>query len=63
MVLTEPPAIDAQELTDKGSVNQKAVLANRATLVEALYAAEPTEATIDIMELGTRELGSKELGK
>ena len=26
----EPPSIDGQELTDKGSVNQKQVLANRA---------------------------------
>ncbi len=36
-VLAEPPAIDAGELTDKGSINQRAVLANRAALVEALY--------------------------
>ena len=27
------------EITDKGSLNQKAVLAHRAALVEALYAA------------------------
>jgi feruloyl-CoA synthase len=26
-----------RELTDKGSVNQAAVLANRATLLDALY--------------------------
>ncbi len=36
-VLAEPPAIDAGELTDKGSINQRAVLAHRASLVEALY--------------------------
>ncbi len=43
-VLAEPPAIDAGELTDKGSINQRAVLSNRAALVEALYegpAADP----------------------
>ena len=43
-VLAEPPAIDAGELTDKGSINQRAVLTNRAALVEALYqggAADP----------------------
>ena len=36
-VLAEPPAIDKGELTDKGSINQRAVLAARASLVEALY--------------------------
>jgi hypothetical protein len=33
-----PPSIDASEITDKGSINQRAVLKNRAALVEALYA-------------------------
>jgi feruloyl-CoA synthase len=37
-VLTRPPSLDLGELTDKGSVNQRAVLAVRARLVEALYA-------------------------
>ena len=36
-VLAEPPAIDKGEITDKGSINQRAVLAHRAALVEALY--------------------------
>ena len=36
-VLAEPPAIDKGEVTDKGSINQRAVLATRAALVEALY--------------------------
>jgi len=36
-VLAEPPAIDRGEVTDKGSINQRAVLAARAALVEALY--------------------------
>ena len=36
-VLAEPPAIDAGEVTDKGSINQRAVLTHRAALVEALY--------------------------
>ena len=35
--LTEPLSIDANEMTDKGSINQRAVLARRAHLVEALY--------------------------
>ncbi|MFZ5549703.1 MAG: feruloyl-CoA synthase [Pseudomonadota bacterium] len=36
-VLAEPPSIDKGEVTDKGSINQRAVLAHRAALVEALY--------------------------
>ena len=37
LVLAEPPSIDHGEVTDKGSINQRAVLAHRAALVEALY--------------------------
>jgi feruloyl-CoA synthase len=36
-VLAEPPSIDKGEVTDKGSINQRAVLSHRAALVEALY--------------------------
>ena len=38
----EPPSLDAGEITDKGSFNQRAVLDRRAALVEQLYAAEPS---------------------
>ena len=37
MVLEEPPSLDAGEMTDKGSINQRAVLARRARIVEELY--------------------------
>jgi feruloyl-CoA synthase len=37
LVLAEPPSIDLGEATDKGSINQRAVLAQRAALVEAMY--------------------------
>jgi feruloyl-CoA synthase len=37
MLLTGPLQIDAGEITDKGSVNQRAVLKCRADLVEMLY--------------------------
>jgi feruloyl-CoA synthase len=46
LVLTEPPHIDRGEVTDKGSINQRAVLAHRADLVERLYAAEPDVAVL-----------------
>jgi feruloyl-CoA synthase len=38
LVLAEPPSIDANEITDKGYINQRAVLERRAALVERLYA-------------------------
>src|SRR5262245_14371329 len=38
LLLAEPPAIDADEITDKGYLNQRAVLRRRAELVELLYA-------------------------
>jgi feruloyl-CoA synthase len=41
LVLTEPPSIDVGEITDKGSINQREVLARRAALVERLYAPDP----------------------
>jgi len=37
-VLAEAPSIDKGELTDKGSINQRAVLAHRDALVSSLYA-------------------------
>lgn len=41
MVLTEPLSLDRGEVTDKGSVNQRAVLRNRADLVERMYEDTP----------------------
>jgi len=37
-LLAEPPTIDRGEVTDKGSINQRAVLSHRAETVEALHA-------------------------
>src|SRR5665213_55460 len=41
MLLDTPPSIDAHELTDKGSISQRAVLENRADVVEELYTDSP----------------------
>jgi len=41
LVMTEPPQIDANEITDKGYINQRAVLERRAALVETLYSEAP----------------------
>ena len=42
LLLDEPPSLDAREITDKGSINQKAVLQHRAALVDELYAPTPS---------------------
>jgi feruloyl-CoA synthase len=41
LVMTEPPSLDAGEITDKGYINQRAVLEQRAARVEELYAGGP----------------------
>jgi feruloyl-CoA synthase len=40
MLADTPPSLDAGEATDKGSINQRMVLKNRAALVDELYAEE-----------------------
>jgi feruloyl-CoA synthase len=47
-VLMAPLSLDAGEITDKGSINQRAVLTQRADLVEALYAPTPGDAIVVI---------------
>ena len=46
ILLAEPPSLDVGEVTDKGSINQRAVLAHRAALVEELYADPPSANVI-----------------
>jgi feruloyl-CoA synthase len=48
LILAEPPAIDANEITDKGYINQAAVLARRAQMVERLY-REPAAAEVIVL--------------
>ncbi|HET9175450.1 MAG TPA: AMP-binding protein, partial [Pseudolabrys sp.] len=38
ILMAEPPSMDKGEMTDKGSINQRAVLKNRSALVDELYA-------------------------
>jgi feruloyl-CoA synthase len=38
LLMAAPPSLDKGEITDKGSINQRAVLTHRADLVEELYA-------------------------
>jgi len=46
LVMAEPPSIDANEITDKGYINQRAVLERRAALVEELHADRPAPEVI-----------------
>ena len=46
LLLTEPASMDAGEVTDKGYVNQRAVLARRAQAVDALYEGGPDAGVI-----------------
>jgi feruloyl-CoA synthase len=46
ILMDDPPSLDTGEMTDKGSVNQRAVLSRRAGLVEELYAPSPSRRVI-----------------
>jgi feruloyl-CoA synthase len=48
ILLDEPASVDRDEITDKGSINQRAVISNRAYVVEELYAEPPRERVITI---------------
>ena len=49
MLLAEPPNPDAGEITDKGYINQQAVLARRAAEVQSLY-AQPADPRVVFAE-------------
>jgi feruloyl-CoA synthase len=48
LLLVEPPSLDAGEITDKGSLNQRMVLRHRADLVDELYADPPSPRVVAI---------------
>jgi feruloyl-CoA synthase len=48
ILMAEPPSMDKGEMTDKGSINQRAVLANRDVLVDELYATPLSSNVITI---------------
>ena len=57
LLLDTPPTMDAHEVTDKGSLNQRAVLANRAALVADLYAPELAPGVIAPEDAGSPQGG------
>ena len=46
LVMTEPPQIDAGEITDKGYINQRAVLGRRSNLVDVLYTGDSDDIVL-----------------
>ena len=48
VLLDTPLQIDAGEVTDKGSINQRAVLEHRAALIEDIYGSSPRAALISL---------------
>ena len=48
LLMAEPPSMDRGEMTDKGSINQRAVLRDRAALVDEVYADAPSPRVIRI---------------
>ena len=52
ILLEEPPSLDAGEVTDKGSLNQRTMLCCRQSLVEDLYAELPPPHVITLQPNG-----------
>jgi feruloyl-CoA synthase len=48
VLLDTPLSIDRGEVTDKGSINQRAVLDARAALIEELYSSSPAQHVITV---------------
>lgn len=46
ILLDEPPSIESGEITDKGTINQRAVRENRAAILEELYQPNPSARVI-----------------
>jgi feruloyl-CoA synthase len=47
LLMAEPASIDRGEITDKGSINQRAVLRHRADRVEELYEGSPAVIALE----------------
>ncbi|AMO70525.1 AMP-binding protein [Sphingorhabdus sp. M41] len=49
MLLTDPPSLDAGEITDKGYINQAAVLSLRANAIKVLYSKKSAPFVMEIV--------------
>ena len=52
LILTDPPSIDANEITDKGYINQRLALERRKAEVERLFSATPDADVIVVGQCG-----------
>jgi feruloyl-CoA synthase len=50
VLVKEPPSLDAGEVTDKGTLNQRAVLERRKNLIEQLYDVDPSPDVLGIKQ-------------
>jgi feruloyl-CoA synthase len=48
MLMADPPLLEVGEITDKGSLNQQAILQWRSAMVEHLYAEGARDHVITI---------------
>ena len=48
LLMEQGPCVDGHEITDKGYVNQAAVLKNRSILVDRLYARDGDQDVIGL---------------
>ena len=49
VLLDSPLSIDRGEVTDKGSINQRAVLEHRSALIETLYTPAPPAYVVTLI--------------
>ena len=54
-LLVEPPSLQQGEVTDKNSINVRAVLQHRAALVELLYASDPQDPWLVLPHAAAKE--------
>jgi len=52
LLMAEPPSMDKGEMTDKGSINQRAVLASRAALAELRRAVPQIHVSAALLDYG-----------
>lgn len=55
MLLTDPPSLDAGEITDKGYINQGEVLTRRVAAVRALYSDDASPIVVTVKWISQRK--------